>query len=670
MKIKGIPVWEQHVEKFVLGGFGLVLLGVGAMQVLTSPHDVSLENRTAGPDEIEAALRARTDAVASKLSESAAAPNLVDGEIPAGALDTFRASLDSGISPRRSLPATAPALAAAILPSEAAVDAGRFYEPSFIAPRMTAVRQESDTLDETVLRQYPEIAEIFKGSLDAPDAAKDITWMVPLAQIDLTAWRDELRKAQPGAKPPQLAIPTLWYNDALWLVDVVFERQERVAAGNGGSPSGASWGDPTTVGVLPGYFTFRKEMEKADVGLRDEVFRLLSQKDKVLQIIQPEFLATKGETFSPALVLGSRDESGSAGDTPELRRLKQQFSRKVVERDRTFAEVKDLGGPCEPKSNDERDRRRDDDGRGNSGGAGGGGGGGGGGGARSPGGGGLGGGFSGGKNNSGRSKEDDEKCIRLTRRWKELDEQVKRLEEDIRRLSPDASLGSKSGVVDLAKDEALTIWAHDIWVKPGATYRYRCRVEIYNPFFARKRQLLPEQQSLSDRFVIASTTSQWGDPVTVEPPVRFFVTDASESGGRLGLGNAKIELYRFVDGQRRSETIFVQPGDRVGTVVERRREGTTIDFGTDWFVVDIVDDGGDRQRGGHVLLRRADDPTIVMRVPASDASSEERLRFSDEVQAARDTRGKESEETATPETPTEGGGRSGPGGGFGGPAGG
>ncbi len=663
MKIKGIPIWEQHVEKFVLGGFGLVLLGVGAMQVLTSPHDVSLENRTAGPDEIEAALRSRADAVASKLSENASPPSLIDGEIPAGALDAFRAALDGGVSPRRALPSTAPALAASILPSEAAVDAGRFYEPSFVAPRMTAVRQESDTLDETVLAQFPEIAEIFKGSMDAPDAAKDITWMVPLAQIDLDAWREEIRKAQLNAKPPQLAIPTLWYNDALWLVDVVFERQERVGGGAGGQ---VAWGEPSTVGVLPGYFTFRKEMEKADVGLRDEVFRLLSQKDKVLQILQPEFLPTKGDTFSPALVVGSREEAGSAGDTPELRRLKQQFSRKVVERDRTFAEVKDLGGPCEPKGNDERDRRRDDDDRGTSGGSGGGGGGG----ARSPGGGGLGGGFSGGKNNSGRSKEDDEKCIRLTRRWKELDEQVRRLEEDIRRLSPDASLGAKSGVLDLAKDETLTIWAHDIWVKPGATYRYRCRVEIYNPFFARKRQLLPEQQPLSDRFVLASATSAWGDPVLVEPPVRFFVTDANESGGRLGLGNAKIELYRFVDGQRRTETIYVQPGDRVGTVVERRREGTSIDFSTDWFVVDIVEDGGDRQRGGHVLLRRADDPTIVVRVPASDAASEERMRFSDEVQAARDTRGRDATDTPEPEAPADGGGSRGPGGGFGGPAGG
>jgi hypothetical protein len=662
MKIKGIPVWEQHLEKFVLGGFGIVALGVGAMQVLTAPHDVPLDNKSAGPDEIEAALRARADAVASKLSENAAAPSLVEGEIPAGALDDFRASLDGGVSPRRTLPSTAPALAAAILPSEAAVDAGRFYEPSFAAPRMTGVRQEADTLDDTVMAQYPEIAEIFKGAMDAPGTAKDITWMVPLAQVDLAAWRAEIERSLPGGKPPQLPLPTLWYNNSLWLVDVVFERQERTSPGR--SSGDAVWSDPTEVAVLPGYFTFRKEIATADVGLRDEMYRLLAQKDKLLQILQPAFLPTKGETFSPALLLSPKDEAAAA-DTPELRRLKQQYSRKVVERDRTFAEVKDLGGPCEPKGNEERDRRRNDDDRGNSGGD-----------SRAPGGGGLGGGsgggLGGGRNTGTRTTEEEEKCLRLTRRWKELSDQAKRLEDDIRRLSPNVDLQGRSGVIDLTKDDALTVWTHDIWVQPGATYRYRCRVELYNPFFARKRQLLPEQQSLSDRFVIASATSPWSEPATVEPPVRFFVTDATESGGRLGLGSAKIELYRFVDGERRTETVHVQPGDRVGMMVERRRDGTAVDFTTDWFVVDIVDDGGDRQRGGHVLLRRADDPTIHVRMPVLDASSDERMRFSDEVQAARDARSQGADRPSEPDAPAnDGGGRGlGGGGGFGGPSGG
>jgi hypothetical protein len=664
MKIKGIPVWEQHVEKFILGGFGLVLLGVGAMQVLVHPNAVTMENKTVGPAEIEAALKARADAVAAKLSPNASATVLPDEGIPAGAFDAFKKSLDGGVAPRTTLPSIAPSLAAAILPSEAAVDAGRFHEPKFVRPTMLASRQEADTLDETVLQQNPALAEVFKEILTDPTGPKDINWLMPVASLDLSAWREDLRKAAPGAKPPELAIPTLWYNDSLWLVDVVFERQERIASADGN----VKWGDPTVVGVLPGHFSFRKEIPTADVGLRDEMYRLLVQKDKVLEILQPEFLPTKGNTFSPALVLGKDDAAGATAEAPELRRKKQEFNRKVIDRDRTLDQVKDLGGPCEPTKPEDRekDRRRDDDQKGKEGGGDGGG-------AKAPGGGGLGGGgMQGGKNNSGRSKEDEEKCVRLTKKWKELDNQVKRLEEELKRLSPSTDLSNAGSVIDLAKDKSLTVWAHDIWVKPGATYRYRCRVDAYNPFFARKRQLIPEQQKLSDQFVLASATSDWGRPVTVEPPVRFFVTDASEGGGRLGLGSAKIELYRFFDGVRRAETVHVQPGDRIGGVVERRREGgVAIDFSTDWYVVDILDDSGsEKQKGAQVILRRADDPSLVVRVPVMDSSSSDRQRFADEVQAAKDAGEKEKDDAKEPEKPGDGSGAPrGPGGGFGGPSG-
>ncbi len=669
MKIKGIPVWEQHIEKFIAGGFGLVLLGVGVTQVLLRPNDVSMENKTVGPAEIEATLKARADAVAAKLSSNAAGTGVADGGIPPGAFDDFRKSLDGGVAPRPTLPSVAPSLAAAILPSEAAVDAGRFHEPKFVGPSMLATRQEADTVDETALRQSPELAETLKESFSDPTRPKDITWLVPVATLDLSAWRTELHKAISGGKTPELPIPTLWYNDSLWLVDLVFERQERVSTSAGGE---SKWGEPSVVGVLPGHFTFRKEIATADVGLRDEMYRLLAQKEKVLEILQPEFITTKGNTFSPSVVLGKEEGPNDGGENPELRRLKLAYNRKVVDRDRTYAQVKDLGGPCEPPKSDDREKdkekkRGDDEGKGT-----GGGGAGGGGGAKAPGGGGLGGGgMSGGKNNSGRTKDDEEKCVRLTKKWKELDSQVQKLEADLKRLAPNADLAAKANVIDLSKDSMLTVWAHDIWVKPGATYRYRCRVDLYNPFFARKRQLVPDQQKLSDAFVLPSAISEWGDPVTVEPPVRFFVTDATESGGRLGLGSAKIELYRFFDGVRRTETIHVQPGDRIGGVVEKRREGGAIDFSTDWYVVDIVDDGGsDRQKGAQVLVRRIDDPTLVVRASSADAGSPDRQRFMDEVQAAKDAATKEEPKDApadggngAPKTP------SGPSGGSGGPSG-
>jgi uncharacterized membrane protein YgcG len=654
MKIKGIPFWEQHIEKFILAGFGVVALGVGAMQFLLRPTDVTLENQPAGPEEVERALKARADAVSSKLAGGASGSPLVEGELPL-AMKTFPGALEGGVSPRTTLPTTAPALAAAILPSEAAIDAGRFYEPNFAAPKMVTVRQESDTLADGVLKSSPELADAFKF---APGDPEDVTWLVPVAEVDVAAIRSELRRAMLNQKPPILAIPGLWYKESLWLVDVVFERQELGADGN--------WSSPQAIGLLPAryQFTFRNEIPKAGVDLREEMFRLLSQNEKVLAVLQPDFLPTKGETFSAGLVLASVSESEpkSAVENPEARRLsrlRQSLKRVTIERDRTEVQVKELGGPCEPpKSDDPEKKPRGGDSGGDGGGA------------RSPGGGGLGGGMSGGGGGKNRGqpekKEDLEKCVRMTRRLKSLNDELAKIEAEIGRLAPSTSIGSSSSMVDLGKDAKVYVWAHDLWVKPGATYRYTCRIESFNPFFARKLQLIPEQQRLSDPFVLSSKTSAPSDPVTVKPPVAIFVTEAQPNGGRLGMGTARLELYRFFDGARRSQTVDVQPGDRVGAVQERRRDsGPTVDFSTEWYVVDILSETTGAGDGVQVLLRRANGGEMMVRSPAADESSSERLRFEDEVQSPR--AGAPVKEPEQEETKTDGGNPPrGPGSGLGG----
>ncbi len=131
--------------------------------------------------------------------------------------------------------------------------------------------------------------------------------------------------------------------------------------------------------------------------------------------------------------------------------------------------------------------------------------------------------------------------------------------------------------------------------------------------------------------MLASKTSSPSAAVTVDPPVAVFVTDAQSNGGSLGLGQARIELYRFFDGARRAETVQVQPGDRIGRVADRRRDSSgSVDFTTDWYVVDILESQGD-DGGATVLLRRTGDETIVVRSPRDDLSSVDRARFEDEA---------------------------------------
>jgi hypothetical protein len=126
----------------------------------------------------------------------------------------------------------------------------------------------------------------------------------------------------------------------------------------------------------------------------------------------------------------------------------------------------------------------------------------------------------------------------------------------------------------------------------------------------------------------------------MEPEVAFFLVDAGPGEGRLGLGSAKFELFRYEDGERRRETFVVQPGDRIGDAREAGAAKREVDFGTEWFVVDVVeglpgDSRGDaRGRNARVLV--SDDQGRTMyRSVAVDASHPSRRKFNDQVEDAR-----------------------------------
>ncbi|MBL9150308.1 MAG: hypothetical protein JNM94_16590 [Phycisphaerae bacterium] len=630
MKIKGISFVEQHIEKFVAGGFALVFVGVVGMQFLTSPNSVSLNGKDVPPAQIEPELSAKAETVRSRLSEASGA-RLRDDE-PPRAFDGFKSALDSGVSPRRELPPTQPALLASLLPGDVSTGEKPYHVPKFAAPFMVGVFQESDTLDTTVVQQNPELSKRF------PSEPYDITWTYAVGEIDLKGLRAELRKGNPNANPPVLPIPPLWFNDSLYIVDMVFERQER-------KPDG-TWGETTTVAVLPGSFTFRPLIPKADANLRQSVFTEFAQRDRILAVLQPDFLPTKGNSFSSTLILGAKDNAptnaAGSNDADEVRSLRRQASRLADDVARVEEELKPLGGPLEeetPEQRREREKRERDAERGT--GSGGSGGGGGGGGVAPPGGGGLGGGQGPGKRQgSGDAEENKQKRRQLTKKLNTLKGKLDKINAQLAKLAPGQQVQAGTvNAIDLSKDESVFVWAHDIDVVTGGTYRYRCRADLLNPFFARKRQLVKEQAGLADNFVMASAVSEWGEPITVQPSVSFFVTDASPGDGRLGLGYAKVEVYRFFDGQRRSESFTVQPGDRIGGKSERAKGGATpVDFTTDWYVVDIVESGGgdrDNRAGTRVVVRRIDESGSEVRTPSGDTTDSDRTRYQDEVTSAR-----------------------------------
>lgn len=632
MKVKGISFFELHAEKFVLGIAVLLLIAVVAMQFLGGGSTVRVDNRDVGVGEVNSILKQRAEALAARLrADAPSGVDLFDGEPPV-MIGTFTEAISSSISPRAGLPKGQPALASNLVPSDIA-DVAWYHEPRFAGVTIGDVMQTSDAVTSPGWAALAPLG----GRFESEPSTFDLTWLTPSVRIDLSALRNELLRNTPKATPPRLPIPAIWHNEALMIVDVVFERQQQTTAG---------WGEIETVGSFPTQDSYRPYLADADASLRDDVFEELSREARQLEVLQPDFVETVNGSFVPPteLVVASAADPEAAASSEEVSRLRRELQRFRQDEARTTARLDELGGPVRDDEEKPagrpggRDRGRGDDGAS-------------GGGAAPPRGGGLGSGSGMQGRRNGDEAQDEatrRRRVALSERLQRIAAQIARTESEIARLAPGVELsGTAVRIPDVNEDASIVAWTHDLNVAPGAVYRYRARVEVYNPFFARTTQLVPEQQPLAAGFTIATSASDWSPPVRVAPPVSFFLARAVPAEGGLGLGTASMEVFAFRDGKRRTENFSVQPGDVIGSPATVRRGGRVlaeVDFSTGWFVVDILEDpsrddvtGGDRAKGAIVLVARVEDPSVVeARYVEIDRSSEARRRFTDEVRAAAD----------------------------------
>jgi hypothetical protein len=236
-----------------------------------------------------------------------------------------------------------------------------------------------------------------------------------------------------------------------------------------------------------------------------------------------------------------------------------------------------------------------------------------------------------------------EKRIALTKRMKKLDAEGKSKEELLadklqkRGLASDEAKTKDAASSDLATAETIVVWAHDLGVKPGEQYRYRAVAKAYNPFFTNASLLVDAQKKLGDGFTLDTVASPWSEPFRVSPPVAFFVVDAQAGEGRLGIGQATVEVYRYFDGQRRKERFTIQPGDAIG--VAKGRDG--IAYETGFFLVDVYADpamergGTDRRPAAVAVVQNALGDRYEIRIPKEDLNSDARVAFEDEIAIAK-----------------------------------
>lgn len=139
------------------------------------------------------------------------------------------------------------------------------------------------------------------------------------------------------------------------------------------------------------------------------------------------------------------------------------------------------------------------------------------------------------------------------------------------------------GGVRLEEDATVRVWAADLTMRPGKTYRHKLLVAAINPLYAVPR-LAPEQmEEHQGKPALLPTQSEidampWSEPVTVEPEVRFFFTSGSDT-------RARVAIFRRIAGELRKGEFAVEPGDMIGGVIEK--DGEELDMRLNAILVDI-----------------------------------------------------------------------------------
>ncbi|MEE8153517.1 MAG: hypothetical protein V3T53_00995 [Phycisphaerales bacterium] len=631
MKTKGITVWEQHAEKLVLGLAGLLFVGFTAIQFIGEPNAVQQGAIKITPGEVDGILTQEAEKLQMQMEPSAPAP--IDLPDPILGTDDLLRSLNEPIGPRPTL-----ALAdAKLLPEfRGRIDGSErtFYEPVVAAPNPIVATQTTDTLADGIVQGHEDLNLLFPDENQPPD----ITFVTTFTLFDRAELMARFRGEHLVEGDGLSKIPGQWFNDPIEILDIVIERQSLVDG---------HWTEMATLDQIPGRFTLRQELDEGiDGTARNQILAKVNDPNNQTDITQPAFYATRNnEWFPPEMDLdqgrfvGQDDEP----EDPEITRIRRRL-RSVRQRESQLSkQLDDLGGPLDPG-----------DGGVPGGGPGGSGRGGGssGGGGKAPPGPGSGGGMTGGDNLPGRrgppgDTQATKRRENITKALRKVQFTISRLEQDLAKLLPDAVVDED---VQEEKDNGkIVVWAHDLFVEPGETYRYRVTLKLYNPFFAKKRSLTEEQEHLAESFTLSSDPSDWSEPITVEPRLQVYITNATAPGqrrgaiGGLGLGQVTAEVYKYFDGRQWMGTFKVQPGEHIGTSQMKQpgdgQPPIEVNFSTGLYVLDIVADidasRGDARNAGlaaTVLLQNARDAQkIEFRDPRTDGSDARRRDLRDKV---------------------------------------
>ncbi len=644
MKVKGISVFEEHVEKLVIVLFGLIFLGVFALQFVGSPNAVQVGGKTIAPadagDEVQAlADRASAsfdyvaaDRLPPRRGGDAGAPldvRLAEASNPRGIFGS-PSDLDGvlvGATPEQDAP----------LPPTDLL----YVVPNPPAPASVVAAAYGGTIDPFELTRYPDLAALMPAQQPYDKHFASVE-----ASFDAAAFR-KLLAAAPDSDD-ELAVPARWA-EQIELLRVELIRRE---IGSDGSPGAAE-----TVAAMPGRRAFDGLLEREDI-LPAELPRIRNIETQARETIRrpPFYGIISGDHWVwPSAMTPTEVDPEVMRERDRLLRQRNALLREIENIKRRLGEdeapgrAPGRGANAAPLAEpfDDLDEIRWPDLPGTwvaqFGGP----------------------GPAGPRPEETREDRDAEREQQLRDRLAEKEEQLRAVEAQLEELGFRAD---GSAIADPQQDrprffvaeneghdlplmdpqsEQIRIWAHDITAQPGQTYEYALRVWVTNPLFGRARQVADAQRELAEDAVLVGELSPWSDPVTIDRPTRYFVTSAREAGEAFGSTTSSgVEVYRFFYGHWRRGDVTLAPGDSLRTTIELPEDHlpifevemgsqgpevvgrTMLDpaelaFERDAFLLDVATSPGGR---ADVFLRDVDG-AIVVRQPGTDGASSVRERM-------------------------------------------
>jgi hypothetical protein len=187
-------------------------------------------------------------------------------------------------------------------------------------------------------------------------------------------------------------------------------------------------------------------------------------------------------------------------------------------------------------------------------------------------------------------------------------------------FDPAARVAAAAAVANGNPD--IKIWMHDTNVQAGKTYRYKIRYIISNPV-AGTMNLCKNSQDEKTAW-IASDYTAWSSEISVESDSNFYAVD-----NKHGI---RFDIFKWKNGIWQEQTVYVNPGDRVGFI--DTGAGHT-DFDTGWTLVDVREDPAGNTEN-KILVLVSDNGTVKEKEIATDRMDKRYRDLLGQVQASRE----------------------------------